>query len=77
MQPAYFRIAGEHDFVFPGTTEYETIVLHTPGTYAAVCLYGGGPYLVTEFSMPQPPEWFDEFRDQFTNYVSRPFAVAG
>ena len=77
VQPAYFRIAGEHDFVFPQSTQYTTVVLHTPGTYAAVCLFGGGPYVVTEFSMPQPADWFDEFRDQFTNSVSGAFVVGG
>lgn len=76
--PNWFTVAGTREFVFPGTTETAEITLHAPGTYAVVCLDGGGFYVIFEFSMPQPMGWFDEFRNTFDGYVGEPtFQVAG
>lgn len=76
--PEYFTVAGTREFVFPGTQEPAQITFHTPGRYAAVCLNGGGFYVIFEFSMPQPMGWFDEFRSTFNGYVAdEVFTVAG
>ena len=73
-----FTVAGTREFVFPGTQEPAQITFHTPGRYAAVCLNGGGFYVIFEFSMPQPMGWFDEFRSTFNGYVAdEVFTVAG
>ncbi len=68
--PSYFTVAGNQEFVFPGTEEVARITFHTPGRYGVVCLDGGGFYVIFEFSMPQPMGWFDEFRSTFTSYVA-------
>jgi len=68
--PGYFTVAGTHDFVFPGTEQETEITFHAAGTYAAVCLNGGGVYVIFEFSMPQPMGWFDEFQNTFIPYVA-------
>ncbi|MEE9297588.1 MAG: hypothetical protein V3V29_00940 [Acidimicrobiia bacterium] len=76
--PGYFTMAGTDRFVFPGTEQIAQITLHQAGTYAAVCLNGGGFYVIFEFSMPQPMGWFDEFQSTFTQYVAPvTFTVAG
>lgn len=76
--PEWFTVAGTREFVFPGDTEPAEITLHDPGTYAAVCLHGGGFYVIYEFSMPQPMGWFDEFRSTFQGHVAeQTFEVAG
>ena len=66
----HFSVAGNQEFVFPGTEEVARITFHTPGRYGVVCLDGGGFYVIFEFSMPQPMGWFDEFRSTFTSYVA-------
>lgn len=76
--PEWFRVAGAREFVFPGDTEPAEITLHDAGTYAIVCLDGGGFYVIYEFSMPQPMGWFDEFRSTFDGHVAeQTFEVAG
>jgi hypothetical protein len=76
--PGWFTVAGTREFVFPGMTETAEITFHDPGTYAVVCLDGGGFYVIFEFSMPQPMGWFDEFRNTFNGHVTEEtFVVAG
>jgi uncharacterized membrane protein YraQ (UPF0718 family) len=76
--PGWFTVAGTREFVFPGSSERAEITFHDPGTYAAVCLDGGGFYVIFEFSMPQPMGWFDEFRNTFDGHVTaETFQVAG
>ena len=76
--PSYFTVAGTQEFVFPGSEATAQITFHTPGRYGAVCLDGGGFYVIFEFSMPQPMGWVDEFRSTFMSYVADDlFTVAG
>ena len=76
--PGDFVVAGTEEFIFPETGRVVPVVLHSPGDYAAVCLHGGGNYVILEFSMPQPPGWFDEFRDTFRASVAeKTFEVRG
>jgi hypothetical protein len=75
--PIYFSVTGNQEFVFPGMEVVTPVVLERGGRYAAVCLYGGGFYVIREFSMPQGPGWFDEFRSLFDGYVApQVFTVA-
>lgn len=67
--PGYFTKAGEDQFIFPGTAHRVPITFHSPGEYAAVCLDGGGFYVIMEFSMPQPMGWFSEFGSTFARSV--------
>ena len=69
--PAYFSETGAEDFIFPDTTETVQFVFHAPGRYASVCMVGGAFYVIQEFSMVQPPDWFEEFRDTYTATVAR------
>lgn len=76
--PSYFTVAGEDQFIFPGTAHRVPITFHNPGEYAAVCLDGGGFYVIMEFSMPQPMGWFEEFGSTFDRSVAtRGFTVRG
>ncbi len=76
--PSYFTAAGEDEFIFPGTAHRVPVTLHNPGEYAAVCLDGGGFYVIMEFSMPQPMGWFDEFGSTFQRSVApEGFTVVG
>jgi len=68
--PSYFTVSGEDQFIFPGTAHRVPVTLHNPGQYAAVCLDGGGFYVIFEFSMPQPMGWFDEFGSTFRRTVA-------
>lgn len=68
--PSYFTVAGEDEFIFPGTAHRVPVTLHNPGEYAAVCLDGGGFYVIMEFSMPQPLGWFEEFGSTFRRTVA-------
>lgn len=68
--PHYFAATFEHNFVFAGTAHRVDVYLAREGTYAAVCTYGGGAYVVREFSMYQPDGWIEEFRELFTHFVS-------
>jgi uncharacterized membrane protein YraQ (UPF0718 family) len=76
--PAYFTTAGERHFIFTGTAEVMTVPFHREGTYAVSCTYGGSFYVVSEFSMPQPAGWFEEYRSQFANHIApQTFTVGG
>ena len=66
------RTAAERHFVFSETAEILTVPFHRPGTYAVACTYGGSFYVVSEFSMRQPPGWFEEYRGQFAHHVAAP-----
>jgi hypothetical protein len=67
--PEWFTVAGTQEFIFPETEHVAQITFHDAGTYAAVCLYGGGF---------QPMGWFDEFRLSFNGYVAdTTFQVSG
>ena len=65
-----FATAGERHFIFGGTAEILTVPFHRPGTYAISCTYGGSFFVVSEFSMLQPPGWFEEYRSQFSNHIA-------
>ena len=68
--PSSFTVSGDDEFIFPGTAHRVPVILHNPGQYAAVCLDGGGFYVIMEFSMPQPMGWFDEFGSTFRRTVA-------
>ncbi len=68
--PAWFTEVALHDFIFPDTVKTLPFPFHREGNYAAVCLDGGGFYVVREFSMPQPTGWFEEFRNQYHAHVA-------
>ena len=55
---------------FADTAEILTVPLHRDGTYAISCTYGGSFFVIGEFSMLQPPGWFEEYRGQFANHIA-------
>ncbi len=68
--PTYFTTAGERHFIFADTAEILTVPFHRAGTYAISCTYGGSFFVIGEFSMLQPPGWFEEYRGQFANHIA-------